>query len=62
MHICLAVLVGLIRVSYVALEYMNKLNGGKGGTIINVASVAGNTTWQVFIKQMEMTGDILFPL
>lgn len=45
-----------------ALEYMNKLNGGKGGTIINVASVAGNTTWQVFIKQMEMTGDILFPL
>ncbi|XP_039888277.1 15-hydroxyprostaglandin dehydrogenase [NAD(+)]-like isoform X2 [Simochromis diagramma] len=35
--------VGLIRVSYVALEYMNKLNGGKGGTIINVASVAGLT-------------------
>uniref|UniRef100_A0A668UZ65 15-hydroxyprostaglandin dehydrogenase [NAD(+)] n=1 Tax=Oreochromis aureus TaxID=47969 RepID=A0A668UZ65_OREAU len=34
---------GLIRVSYVALEYMNKLNGGKGGTVINVASVAGLT-------------------
>ncbi|CAI5642876.1 unnamed protein product [Oreochromis niloticus] len=36
-------LMGLIRVSYVALEYMNKLNGGKGGTVINVASVAGLT-------------------
>ncbi|XP_072302121.1 15-hydroxyprostaglandin dehydrogenase [NAD(+)]-like [Eucyclogobius newberryi] len=34
-------LVGMIRVSYVALDHMNKLSGGRGGVIVNTASVAG---------------------
>lgn len=34
-------LLGVIRVSYVALDYMNKLSGGRGGVIVNTASLAG---------------------
>lgn len=34
-------LVGVIRVTYLALEYMNKLKGGRGGVIVNTASLAG---------------------
>lgn len=31
----------LFRVTFLALEYMNKLNGGRGGVIVNTASLAG---------------------
>lgn len=31
----------MFRVTYLALEYMNKLTGGRGGVIVNTASVAG---------------------
>ncbi|TWW74518.1 15-hydroxyprostaglandin dehydrogenase [NAD(+)]-like [Takifugu flavidus] len=34
-------MVALFRVTYLALEYMNKLNGGRGGVIVNTASMAG---------------------
>ncbi|XP_047235338.1 15-hydroxyprostaglandin dehydrogenase [NAD(+)] [Girardinichthys multiradiatus] len=34
-------LVSVIRGTYIALEHMNKLSGGKGGVIINTASLAG---------------------
>ncbi|XP_061595144.1 15-hydroxyprostaglandin dehydrogenase [NAD(+)] [Cololabis saira] len=34
-------LMGVIRGTYVALEHMNKLSGGRGGVIINVSSMAG---------------------
>ncbi|XP_017275338.1 15-hydroxyprostaglandin dehydrogenase [NAD(+)]-like [Kryptolebias marmoratus] len=34
-------LTSIIRASYVALEHMNKLSGGRGGVIINTASMAG---------------------
>ncbi|CAB1418860.1 unnamed protein product [Pleuronectes platessa] len=34
-------LVGVIKVTYLALELMNKLNGGRGGVIVNIASMAG---------------------
>ncbi|XP_027129666.1 15-hydroxyprostaglandin dehydrogenase [NAD(+)] isoform X5 [Larimichthys crocea] len=34
-------LVGVIRVAYLALEQMSKLSGGRGGVIINTASLAG---------------------
>ncbi|XP_011481423.1 15-hydroxyprostaglandin dehydrogenase [NAD(+)] [Oryzias latipes] len=34
-------LMGVIRATYIALEYMNKLNGGKGGVIVMTASMAG---------------------
>ncbi|XP_068456619.1 15-hydroxyprostaglandin dehydrogenase [NAD(+)]-like [Clinocottus analis] len=34
-------LMGVIKGSYVALEHMSKLNGGRGGFIINTASMAG---------------------
>ncbi|KAE8287634.1 15-hydroxyprostaglandin dehydrogenase [NAD(+)] [Larimichthys crocea] len=34
-------LVGVIRVAYLALEQMSKLSGGRGGVIINTASIAG---------------------
>ncbi|XP_029956202.1 15-hydroxyprostaglandin dehydrogenase [NAD(+)]-like [Salarias fasciatus] len=34
-------IVGVIRGTYVALEHMNKLSGGRGGVIINTASMAG---------------------
>ncbi|XP_071316846.1 15-hydroxyprostaglandin dehydrogenase [NAD(+)]-like [Trachinotus anak] len=34
-------LVGVIRVAYLALEHMNKLTGGRGGVIVNTASLAG---------------------
>ncbi|GLD46708.1 15-hydroxyprostaglandin dehydrogenase [NAD(+)] [Lates japonicus] len=33
--------VGVIRVTYLALEHMSKLTGGRGGVIINTASMAG---------------------
>lgn len=33
--------VGAIRVTYVALEHMSKLSGGRGGVIVNTASMAG---------------------
>lgn len=32
---------GVIRGTYLALEHMSKLNGGRGGVIINTASMAG---------------------
>ncbi|XP_078288238.1 15-hydroxyprostaglandin dehydrogenase [NAD(+)]-like isoform X2 [Rhinoraja longicauda] len=35
-------LIAVIRGTYLALEHMNKLNGGKGGIIVNVASLAGS--------------------
>lgn len=41
-------LAGVIRVSYVALEHMNKLTGGQGGTIINTASIAGLQPGPIF--------------
>lgn len=34
-------LMSVIRGTYIALEHMNKLNGGQGGVIINTASMAG---------------------
>ncbi|XP_042355005.1 15-hydroxyprostaglandin dehydrogenase [NAD(+)] [Plectropomus leopardus] len=34
-------LVGVIRGTYLALEHMSKLSGGRGGVIINTASMAG---------------------
>ncbi|XP_056450433.1 15-hydroxyprostaglandin dehydrogenase [NAD(+)]-like [Gadus chalcogrammus] len=34
-------LMGVVRGSYLALEHMNKLSGGQGGVIINIASLAG---------------------
>ncbi|XP_005814390.1 15-hydroxyprostaglandin dehydrogenase [NAD(+)]-like [Xiphophorus maculatus] len=34
-------LMGVIRGTYVALEQMNQLSGGRGGVIINMASMAG---------------------
>ncbi|XP_034461660.1 15-hydroxyprostaglandin dehydrogenase [NAD(+)]-like [Hippoglossus hippoglossus] len=34
-------LVGVIRGTYLALELMNKLTGGRGGVIVNIASIAG---------------------
>ncbi|KAG7232249.1 hypothetical protein INR49_009532 [Caranx melampygus] len=34
-------LTGVIRVTYLALEHMNKLTGGQGGVFINTASRAG---------------------
>ncbi|XP_070699756.1 15-hydroxyprostaglandin dehydrogenase [NAD(+)]-like [Pempheris klunzingeri] len=34
-------LVGVIRVAYLALEHMSKLSGGRGGVIVNTASMAG---------------------
>ncbi|KAM9846751.1 15-hydroxyprostaglandin dehydrogenase [NAD(+)]-like [Aulostomus maculatus] len=34
-------LVGVIKGTYLALEHMNKLTGGRGGVIINTASMAG---------------------
>ncbi|KAM4546055.1 15-hydroxyprostaglandin dehydrogenase [NAD(+)] [Odontesthes bonariensis] len=34
-------LMGVIRGTYIGLEHMNKLTGGRGGVIINVASMAG---------------------
>lgn len=34
-------LMGVIRVSYLALEHMSKLSGGQGGVIVNTASMAG---------------------
>ncbi|XP_072231540.1 15-hydroxyprostaglandin dehydrogenase [NAD(+)]-like [Leuresthes tenuis] len=34
-------LVGVIRVTYVALEHMNRLTGGRGGVVVNIASMAG---------------------
>lgn len=32
---------GVIRGTYLALEHMNKLTGGRGGVIVNTASMAG---------------------
>ncbi|XP_035522703.1 15-hydroxyprostaglandin dehydrogenase [NAD(+)]-like [Morone saxatilis] len=34
-------LMGVIRVAYLTLEHMSKLNGGQGGVIVNTASIAG---------------------
>ncbi|KAM6911679.1 15-hydroxyprostaglandin dehydrogenase [NAD(+)] [Lycodopsis pacificus] len=34
-------LVGVIRGTYLALEHMSKLSGGRGGVIVNTASLAG---------------------
>ncbi|XP_070773720.1 15-hydroxyprostaglandin dehydrogenase [NAD(+)]-like [Enoplosus armatus] len=34
-------IVGVVKVTYLALEHMNKLTGGQGGVIVNTASVAG---------------------
>ncbi|XP_037324269.2 15-hydroxyprostaglandin dehydrogenase [NAD(+)]-like isoform X1 [Pungitius pungitius] len=36
-------LVAVVQVTYTALEHMNKLTGGRGGVIINTASMAGTT-------------------
>lgn len=32
---------GVIRGAYLALEHMSKVNGGRGGVIVNTASMAG---------------------
>lgn len=32
---------GLIRGSFLALDYMGKHKGGKGGTLVNIASIVG---------------------
>uniref|UniRef100_A0A3P9LPJ0 15-hydroxyprostaglandin dehydrogenase n=1 Tax=Oryzias latipes TaxID=8090 RepID=A0A3P9LPJ0_ORYLA len=32
---------GVIRMTYAALEHMNKLSGGQGGVVVNTSSVAG---------------------
>ncbi|KAK2828064.1 hypothetical protein Q5P01_019098 [Channa striata] len=34
-------LLGVIRGTYVALQHMNKLSGGRGGVVVNTASMAG---------------------
>uniref|UniRef100_A0A3B4XW10 Zgc:56585 n=1 Tax=Seriola lalandi dorsalis TaxID=1841481 RepID=A0A3B4XW10_SERLL len=34
-------LTGVMKVAYLALEHMNKLTGGRGGVIVNTASIAG---------------------
>ncbi|XP_075716355.1 15-hydroxyprostaglandin dehydrogenase [NAD(+)] [Rhinoderma darwinii] len=36
-------LISVIRGTYIALEFMNKKNGGRGGVIINISSLAGLT-------------------
>lgn len=36
---------GLIRVTYLALDYMGKHAGGKGGVVVNIASMAGMTKY-----------------
>uniref|UniRef100_A0A672GFT0 15-hydroxyprostaglandin dehydrogenase [NAD(+)] n=1 Tax=Salarias fasciatus TaxID=181472 RepID=A0A672GFT0_SALFA len=41
-------LAGVIRVGFVALEHMNKLTGGRGGVIVNTASLAGLMPAPVF--------------
>uniref|UniRef100_A0A672GJP3 15-hydroxyprostaglandin dehydrogenase [NAD(+)] n=1 Tax=Salarias fasciatus TaxID=181472 RepID=A0A672GJP3_SALFA len=41
-------LTGVIRVGFVALEHMNKLTGGRGGVIVNTASLAGLAPRPVF--------------
>ncbi|CAN9501156.1 unnamed protein product [Ophioblennius macclurei] len=39
---CVSVnLSGVIRVVYVAMEHMNKLTGGRGGVVVNTASIGG---------------------
>lgn len=37
----------VIRGTYIALEHMNKLNGGQGGVIVNTASMAGK--WVIML-------------
>ncbi|KAK2828063.1 hypothetical protein Q5P01_019097 [Channa striata] len=34
-------LLGVVRGTYVALQHMNKLTGGRGGVVVNTASMAG---------------------
>lgn len=34
-------LVGVVKVAYLALDHMNKLTGGRGGVMVNTASMAG---------------------
>uniref|UniRef100_A0A3P8TYD3 Zgc:56585 n=1 Tax=Amphiprion percula TaxID=161767 RepID=A0A3P8TYD3_AMPPE len=34
-------LLGVIRVTYLVLKHMNKLSGGRGGVVVNTASMAG---------------------
>lgn len=34
-------LLGVVRGTFMALEHMNKLNGGRGGDIVNIASISG---------------------
>lgn len=43
---------GVIRGTYLALEHMSKLSGGRGGVIVNTASMAGkahNVLHNVFV-------------
>lgn len=40
-YVSLFLQIALIRGSLMALDYMGKHNGGKGGTIVNMASTAG---------------------
>lgn len=49
---------GLIRVTYLALDHMNKLTGGRGGVIVNTASMAGefcSVLWRVCIVLSHST-------
>uniref|UniRef100_A0A3Q0S1G8 Zgc:56585 n=1 Tax=Amphilophus citrinellus TaxID=61819 RepID=A0A3Q0S1G8_AMPCI len=53
-------LTSVIRVSYLAMEHMNKLSGGNGGTIINMASIGGKdhlwlTDQKPFILGLKMS-------
>ena len=35
----------VIEGTYLALEYMSTNNGGKGGTVVNVSSLAGQSSF-----------------
>lgn len=49
---------GVIRVAYLAMEHMSKLSGGRGGVIVNTASLAGKAhdvlhAYDFFFKQKK---------
>lgn len=41
-HYCGVLQVSAIRGNYLALEHMSRLNGGRGGVIVNISSMAGD--------------------
>lgn len=51
--------VGAIRGSYLALEHMSKLKGGRGGVIVNVASMAGTVATSMICCSLAGLFDLL---